>query len=112
LDRSTQIAGPALSAISFARPRFRVSRAPSAPWFTSGVSILQALDITRDTAGNTVIANAISQVHDRVKEGESIVQAARNQRRLFRRWCVSMIDVGGRNLVSCPTMLVEDCGCL
>src|SRR4051812_38250310 len=32
---------------------------------TSGVSILQALDITRDTAGNTVIANAISQVHDR-----------------------------------------------
>src|SRR5438477_7887123 len=32
---------------------------------SSGVSILQALNITRDTAGNTVIANAISQVHDR-----------------------------------------------
>ena len=41
---------------------------------TSGVPILQALNITRETAGNTVIANAINQVHDSVKEGESIVQ--------------------------------------
>ncbi|HEV3410724.1 MAG TPA: type II secretion system F family protein, partial [Chthoniobacterales bacterium] len=41
---------------------------------TSGVPILQALNITRETAGNTVIAGAISQVHDSVKEGESIVQ--------------------------------------
>src|SRR5205823_7914046 len=40
---------------------------------TSGVPILQALNITRDTAGNSVIAGAISQVHDSVKEGESIV---------------------------------------
>jgi len=41
---------------------------------TSGVPILQALNITRETAGNTVIAGAINQVHDAVKEGESIVQ--------------------------------------
>src|SRR5688572_25728552 len=40
---------------------------------TSGVPILQALTITRETAGNMVIARAISQVHDSVKEGESIV---------------------------------------
>jgi len=40
---------------------------------TSGVPILQALNITRETAGNAVIAKAISQVHDSVKEGESIV---------------------------------------
>src|SRR5205814_170937 len=38
---------------------------------TSGVPILQALTITRETAGNSVIARAISQVHDSVKEGES-----------------------------------------
>ena len=31
---------------------------------TSGVPILQALNITRETAGNTVIADAITQVHD------------------------------------------------
>src|SRR5207302_6971851 len=41
---------------------------------TSGVPILQALNITRDTAGNAAIALAISKVHDSVKEGESIVQ--------------------------------------
>ncbi|PYI70186.1 MAG: pilus assembly protein PilC, partial [Verrucomicrobia bacterium] len=41
---------------------------------TSGVPILQALNITRETAGNAAIASAISKVHDSVKEGESIVQ--------------------------------------
>src|SRR5262249_15931537 len=41
---------------------------------SSGVPILQALTITRETAGNSVIAQAISQVHDSVEEGESIVQ--------------------------------------
>src|SRR5207247_10251758 len=41
---------------------------------TSGVPILQALNITRETAGNAAIARAISHVHDSVKEGESIVQ--------------------------------------
>ncbi len=49
---------------------------------TSGVPILQALEITRETAGNTVIARAISQVHDSVKEGESIVQPLEASRRL------------------------------
>src|SRR6266700_786179 len=42
---------------------------------TSGVPILQALNITRETAGNAAIARAISQVHDSVKEGETIVLA-------------------------------------
>src|SRR5207245_4329224 len=41
---------------------------------TSGVPILQALNITRETAGNMMIAKAISRVHESVKEGESIVQ--------------------------------------
>src|SRR5258705_1026059 len=41
---------------------------------TSGVPILQALNITRETAGNMVIARAIVQVHESVKERESIVQ--------------------------------------
>ena len=40
---------------------------------TSGVPILQALNITRDTAGNVVISNAIEKVHEAVKEGETIV---------------------------------------
>jgi type IV pilus assembly protein PilC len=45
----------------------------SEPLVTSGVPILQALNITRDTAGNVVVAEAIDKVHDAVKEGESIV---------------------------------------
>ena len=52
---------------------------------TSGVPILQALNITRETAGNMVIAGAISQVHDSVKEGESIVQPLEASG-VFRQW--------------------------
>jgi type IV pilus assembly protein PilC len=72
---------------------------------TSGVSILQALDITRDTAGNTVIANAISQVHDRVKEGESIVQPLEASG-AFPPMVVSMIDVG-EETGQLPDMLLK-----
>jgi type IV pilus assembly protein PilC len=59
---------------------------------TSGVPILQALNITRETAGNTVIARAISQVHDSVKEGESIVQPLEASG-AFPPMVISMIDV-------------------
>ncbi len=60
---------------------------------TSGVPILQALNITRETAGNTVIARAITQVHDSVKEGESIVQPLEASG-AFPPMVISMIDVG------------------
>jgi type IV pilus assembly protein PilC len=50
---------------------------------TSGVPILQALNITRETAGNAVIARAISRVHDSVREGESMV---RKRAARFHRW--------------------------
>ena len=39
----------------------------------SGVPILQALNIVKDTSGNTVVAQAVQDVHDSVKEGETIV---------------------------------------
>jgi type IV pilus assembly protein PilC len=60
---------------------------------TSGVPILQALTITRETAGNRVIARAISQVHDCVKEGESIVMPLEASG-AFPPMVISMIDVG------------------
>ena len=40
---------------------------------SSGVPILQALQITRDTAGNERVSSAIDNIHDNVKEGESMV---------------------------------------
>ena len=58
----------------------------------SGVPILQALNIVRETSGNAVIARAVSQIHDSVKEGERIVQPL--EARVFRPMVVSMVDVG------------------
>jgi type IV pilus assembly protein PilC len=72
---------------------------------TSGVPILQALNITRDTAGNKVIANAIAQVHESVKEGESIVQPLEASR-VFPPMVISMIDVG-EETGQLPEMLLK-----
>jgi type IV pilus assembly protein PilC len=72
---------------------------------TSGVPILQALNITRETAGNYVIADAISKVHDSVKEGESIVQPLEASG-VFPPMVISMIDVG-EETGQLPEMLLK-----
>jgi type IV pilus assembly protein PilC len=72
---------------------------------TSGVPILQALTITRETAGNGVIARAISQVHDSVKEGESMVLPLETSG-AFPPMVISMIDVG-EETGQLPEMLLK-----
>src|SRR3989442_638251 len=72
---------------------------------TSGVPILQALNITRETAGNMVIARAIGQVHEAVKEGESIVQPLEASA-AFPPMVISMIDVG-EETGQLPEMLLK-----
>jgi len=72
---------------------------------TSGVPILQALNITRETAGNAAVAAAISHVHDSVKEGESIVQPLEASR-VFPPMVVSMVDVG-EETGKLPEMLLK-----
>ena len=72
---------------------------------TSGVPILQALNITRETAGNAAIAAAIARVHDSVKEGESIVQPMEASR-AFPPMVVSMVDVG-EETGKLPEMLLK-----
>ena len=72
---------------------------------TSGVPILQALNIARQTAGNTVIARAIGQVHEAVKEGESIVQPLEASG-AFPPMVASMIDVG-EETGQLPEMLLK-----
>jgi len=72
---------------------------------TSGVPILQALNITRETTGNMVIARAISQVHESVKEGESIVQPLEASA-AFPPMVISMIDVG-EETGQLPEMLLK-----
>ena len=72
---------------------------------TSGVPILQALNITRDTAGNEVVADAVSKVHDAVKEGESIVQPLEASG-VFPPMVISMVDVG-EETGQLPEMLLK-----
>ena len=59
----------------------------------SGVPILQALVIVRDTTGNRVVSNALQNVHDSVKEGESMSDPLA-QSGVFPPMVVSMVQVG------------------
>jgi type IV pilus assembly protein PilC len=72
---------------------------------TSGVPILQALNITRDTAGNAIVADAVTKVHDAVKEGESIVQPLEASG-VFPPMVISMVDVG-EETGQLPEMLLK-----
>ncbi|MCC6355269.1 MAG: type II secretion system F family protein [Verrucomicrobiae bacterium] len=72
---------------------------------TSGVPILQALNITKETAGNIVLSDAISRVHDAVKEGESVV-APLEASGVFPPMVISMIDVG-EETGRLPDMLIK-----
>jgi type IV pilus assembly protein PilC len=72
---------------------------------TSGVPILQALNITRDTAGNVVVSGAIDQVHEAVKEGESIVTPLQGSG-VFPAMVISMVDVG-EETGQLPEMLLK-----
>jgi type IV pilus assembly protein PilC len=60
---------------------------------SSGVPVLQALDIVRDTSGNAVISRAIQSVHDAVKEGESMTNPLA-QSKVFPPMVISMVEVG------------------
>lgn len=72
---------------------------------TSGVPILQALNITRDTAGNVIVADAINKVHDAVREGESMV-APLEESKVFPSMVISMVDVG-EETGQLPEMLLK-----
>lgn len=72
---------------------------------TSGVPILQALNITRETAGNVIISDAIDKVHNAVKEGESMV-APLEASKVFPPMVISMVDVG-EETGQLPEMLLK-----
>ena len=60
---------------------------------SSGVPILQALQITRDTLTNTFFVNAMSKVHDSVRDGEAMaVQMERET--VFPTMVTSMVEIG------------------
>ena len=60
---------------------------------SSGVPILQALMIVRDTTANRVVRRAVQTVHDAVKEGESMTDPLASSG-VFPPMVVSMVQVG------------------
>jgi len=60
---------------------------------TSGVPILQALNIIKEATGNAVVGRLVGRVHDNVEQGESITGPLRESK-IFPAMVVGMVDVG------------------
>jgi len=72
---------------------------------SSGVPILQALTIVKETSGNVIVGSAVLAIHDSVKEGETIT-APLEASRVFPPMVVSMVDVGEQT-GALPEMLLK-----
>jgi type IV pilus assembly protein PilC len=72
---------------------------------SSGVPILQALTIVKETAGNVVVGQAVNAVHESVKEGETIT-APLEASNVFPPMVISMVDVGEQT-GALPEMLMK-----
>src|SRR5580765_3552826 len=72
---------------------------------SSGVPILQALTIVKETAGNVIVSDAVSSVHESVKEGETIT-APLEASNVFPPMVISMVDVGEQT-GALPEMLMK-----
>jgi type IV pilus assembly protein PilC len=72
---------------------------------TGGVPILQALNIVKEVTNNAVLAKAVTQVHDSVKEGETIVSPLESSG-VFPPMVVGMIQVG-EETGALPEMLMK-----
>lgn len=94
------ILGPVFSKIAIARFARTLGTLVS-----SGVPILQALTIVKETSGNVIVANAINMIHESVKEGETITQPL-EEAGVFPPIVVSMVDVGEQT-GALPEMLMK-----
>lgn len=59
----------------------------------SGVPLIEALEVTRDTAHNLVVANAIDYTRERIREGETIAGPMKRTR-VFPPMVTNLISVG------------------
>ncbi len=94
------VLGPVISKVAISRFTRTLGTLVS-----SGVPILQALTIVRETSGNMVVAKAVTSVHESVKEGETITQPL-EQSKVFPPMVISMIDVGEQT-GALPEMLMR-----
>jgi type IV pilus assembly protein PilC len=94
------VLGPVFSKLAIARFTRTLGTLVS-----SGVPILQALQIVRETSGNVVIANSINAVYESVKQGETIT-APLESSGVFPPMVISMVDVGEQT-GALPEMLLK-----
>lgn len=100
LKLKVPVAGPVVTKVAISRFTRTLGTLVS-----SGVPILQALTIVKETAGNVVISNAVMAVHDSVKEGETIT-APLEASGVFPPMVISMVDVGEQT-GALPEMLLK-----
>ena len=94
------ILGPVVSKVAISRFTRTLGTLVS-----SGVPILQALTIVKETSGNVIVGEAVSAVHESVKEGETIT-APLEASNVFPPMVVSMVDVGEQT-GALPEMLMR-----
>jgi type IV pilus assembly protein PilC len=94
------VIGPVISKVAISRFTRTLGTLVS-----SGVPILQALTIVKETSGNVIVSNAVGAVHDSVKEGETIT-APLEASGVFPPMVVSMVDVGEQT-GALPEMLLK-----
>jgi type IV pilus assembly protein PilC len=94
------VIGPVISKVAISRFTRTLGTLVS-----SGVPILQALTIVKETAGNVIVSGAVGAVHDSVKEGETIT-APLEASGVFPPMVVSMVDVGEQT-GALPEMLLK-----
>ena len=94
------VLGPVISKVAISRFTRTLGTLVS-----SGVPILQALTIVKETAGNVIVSNAVGAVHESVKEGETIT-APLEASGVFPPMVISMVDVGEQT-GALPEMLMK-----
>src|SRR5438105_3763280 len=100
LKLNMPVLGPVISKVAISRFTRTLGTLVS-----SGVPILQALTIVKETSGNVVVGEAVSAVHESVKEGETIT-APLEASNVFPPMVVSMVDVGEQT-GALPEMLMK-----
>jgi len=94
------VLGPVISKVAISRFTRTLGTLVS-----SGVPILQALTIVKETSGNVIVGSAVAMVHESVKEGETIT-APLEASGVFPPMVISMVDVGEQT-GALPEMLMK-----
>ncbi|HUS35413.1 MAG TPA: type II secretion system F family protein [Verrucomicrobiae bacterium] len=97
---SFPLLGPVVSKVAIARFARTLGTLLS-----SGVPVLQALTIVRETAGNVIVGEAVMNIHESVKEGETIT-APMDHCSVFPPTVIGMVDVGEQT-GALPEMLMK-----